>query len=240
MYELVKAELLKQKYTFNNKVIWIAPILTFILAFILVGGRYFQGCSYNWWYLFILPSILTMVASYVIRNDSKKNFHGLFSIVIQKKQIWYSKIFLCAIYLGITCLIFFIGVTLGGYLFKTMITARASFFASILLIILFLWQIPLWMYLSLKINPIFSILISIVCNVGISIVFSTEPLWWIPFAIPSRIMCSVIGILPNGLNVENNSYLINGDVILPAVIITSVLFMILSYLTAKSFEKREV
>ena len=142
MFNMIKAEHLKQKSTFQKVLIWLGPTITLLLVLVLMGGNYIQSGGYNWWYMFILPASLTMISSFVINNDSKRTFHGLFSVVIDKDKIWYSKIILCTIYLGITCLIFFLEVTIMGYLFKCTIPIQFSFLASVLLFILSSWQIP--------------------------------------------------------------------------------------------------
>ena len=101
MINMIKAEHLKQKHSFQKILIWLAPTLTLLFAFVLMGGNYVQLGGYNWWYMLILPGSMALIASFVINNDSKKKFHGLFSVVIDKNKIWYSKIILCTIYLSI-------------------------------------------------------------------------------------------------------------------------------------------
>lgn len=237
---MIKAELLKQKNTFHKRLVWMAPIITILLAFLLMGGGYIQNGSYNWWYIFMLPGALTMISSFIIVNEKKGNFHGLFTVLIDVKKLWYSKIVACTIYLALTSLIFFLSITILGFIFGNKISIVNSLIASILLFILFLWQIPLWMFVSMKINTGFSVICSIICNCGVSAICAIKPIWWIPFAIPARVMIPVIGVLPNGLNVEANSNLINANVIPIGVIIAIGLYLVLSYFSANCFGKQEV
>lgn len=240
MINLIKSEHLKQKGTFQRSLIYLAPTITLFLAFVLMGGRYVQEGGYNWWYILILPGSLTILSSLVINSDKKGKFHGLFSVVIDKEKIWYSKIILCTIYLGISCLVFFIEVTIMGLLFKNTISIRDSFLASLLLFILFSWQIPFFMYLAIKVSTGFSVIISMLCNCTMGIVFALKSTWYIPFAIPSRIMSHVIGVLPNGLPVENGSYPFDIKIILIGVIITVFLYIVISYSSGKFFKNQEV
>lgn len=240
MKSTIKAELLKQKHTFHKKLIWIAPIITILIAFLLMGGAYIQNGAYNWWYMLILPGGLTMMTSFILVNDKKRKFHGLFNVLIDVKKLWYSKIAVSTIYLALTCLIFFLGITISGVVFGSQISVINSLIASILLFTLFLWQIPLWMFISMKINTEFSVILSIICNFGISAICAINSMWWIPFAIPARVMIQVIGVMPNGLNVEVGSNLINGNVMPLAIFISIALYLTLSYLLAKWFEKQEV
>ena len=88
MFNMIKAEHLKQKSTFQKVLIWLGPTITLLLVLVLMGGNYIQSGGYNWWYMFILPASLTMISSFVINNDSKRTFHGLFSVVIDKDKIF--------------------------------------------------------------------------------------------------------------------------------------------------------
>lgn len=237
---IIKAEFLKQKCTFQKKLVWLAPLITILITIMLMGGLYIQSGAYNWWYILILPETVTMISSFIIVNEKKRKFHGLFTVLIDVKKLWYGKIFVCSIYLALTCLIFFLGITISGTVFGSQISIFDSLFASILLFILFLWQIPLWMYISIKMNIGFSVILSTICNLGISVVCAIKSIWWIPFAIPARVMIPVIGILPNGLNVEEGSHLIEGKVIPIGICIAIGLYIVISYFTAKWFQKQEV
>lgn len=238
MNKILQAEHLKQKHTFQKILIYLAPLITIAIAFLLMGG-YVQLGAYNWWYTLILPGSFTMICSFIITNDSKRKFHGLFGVMIDKQKTWYAKILLCTIYLGLSCLIFFLAITFIGFMLKSTIPVKNSLMASIILFITFSWQIPVLMYLSMKFSTGFSIMISILCNFGIAVVLAVTPAWWIPFAIPSRIMCHVIKVLPNGLPVETGTYPFDIKVILIGIMITMVLYVVSSYLTAKWFEKQE-
>lgn len=237
---MIKAELLKQRNTFHKKLVFIAPILTILIAFLLMGGDYIQTGAYNWWYMIILPGSLTMASSFIITNEKKRKFHGLFTILIDVKKLWYSKIVVSTIYLGLFCGIFFLGITISGSILDSEISIINSLIASILLFVLFLWQIPLWMLISMKINTGFSVILSVICNFGLAAICAIGTLWWIPFAIPARAMILVIGVMPNGLNVETGSNLINGNVIPIGICISIGLYLVLSYFSAKWFEKQEV
>ena len=239
MGAMIKAELLKQKHTFQKKLICIAPLVTMLISFLLMGmsKEYIQVGAFNWWYTIILPGALTLITSFIVANDKKRKFHGLFSIVIDLKEIWYSKIIVSSIYLALTCLIFFLGSTILGMFFGNQIPVLNSLIASVLLFILFLWQIPLWMFISMKITTGFSLILSIICNCGIGAICAIKSTWWIPFAIPSRVMCKAIGIMPNGLLVEPGSSCTNENIIPLAIFISIVLDLVLSYFSAKWFEK---
>lgn len=240
MLNFLQSEWLKEKHSFNKVVLWLAPMLTVLLAFLLMGGEYLQAGAYNWWYTMLLPGCFTIFSAFTVAREQKKNRHGLLGVVVDKKKLWLAQILICTLFLLITCLVFFVGVTLGGLLFGQTIGVSASFFASALLFVTFAWQIPLWMFVTEKIGTFSTVLISLLCNFGVAVICAVESFWWIPFSIPARLMCPTIGVLPNGLRVEVGSSMEDPAVILPGVLIAIMLFILLTIATSCWFQKREV
>ncbi len=240
MLNMIKAENLKQKRTFQKVLIWLAPTITLLLAFAMVGGTNLQVGGYNWWYVFILPAGMALICALVINNDSTRKFHGLFSVIVDKDKIWYSKIILCTIYLLVTCLIFFVEISLVGFLFGNTIAVKDSFIASVTLFVTCAWQIPLFMYIAMKFKVGITVLISLICNFGIAAVCAVKSIWWIPFAIPARLMCYIIGILPNGLIVEAGTYEFSIGVVVIGLVITVALYVVVSVLTGRWFKEQEI
>lgn len=240
MLNFLQSEWLKEKHSFNKVVLWLGPVLTILLALLLMGGRYLQSGAYNWWYTMLLPGCFTMFSAFTVQREQKKNRHGLLGVAVDKKKLWLAQIILCTLFLLTTCLVFFVGITLGGLLLGQTIGVGASFLASILLFVTFAWQIPLWMFVSEKIGTFSTVLISLLCNFGVAVICAVESFWWIPFSIPARLMCPTIGVLPNGLRVEVGSNMEDPAVILPGVLIAIILFILLTIATSCWFQKREV
>lgn len=240
MLNYLKADWLKQKNSFNKLLIWLAPTLTILLALVLMFGNYLQSGAYNWWYVMLLPATFTMFTSFTVTREKKKHYHGLLAVSTDKNKLWISQMILLILFLFVTCFIFFLMVTLGGLIFGQMISIYASFFATIVLVITFAWQIPLWMFVSIKFGAFISIGMSLILNFGLGIFYATESFWWVPFSIPSRLMCPIIGVLPNGLLVEPNSLMADRSVIFPGLIITISLFLVSSALTTLWFKRYEV
>lgn len=241
MINFIKSELLKQKRTFNNKIIFLAPAAIILLSWTVMWQIYVESGAYNWWYTTILPFTFTIISASIAVNDKKKNYHGLFSVAAcDKKKIWYAKIIIGTLYLFITCMIFFIMLTLLASRFGPAISLLNSFCASIVLFITFAWQVPLFMFIGDRLGVFFSVLISVICNFGIAVIFAVGKLWWVPFAIPARLMCSVIGVLPNGLMAEGDNVLRNSSSVIPGLIICIGLYVLVSVLTSRVFERKEV
>lgn len=240
MVNYLKSEFLKQKHRFNLKLLWLSPLIVVALVIILMGGNYFMEGAFNWWYTMILPGTLSIIVAFTVSTEKKHNRHGLFAVSINKKKLWLSQILMNTILLLITNLIFFIVVSTVGTTLGVPIAYFNSFIASFVLFLTFAWQIPLFMFISEKMGSFFSIMISLFCNMGFGIFFAASRLWYVPFAIPARLMCPIINVMPNGLPLETGNHLSDNSVIFIGIVITVALYFILSLITTLWFNHREV
>lgn len=235
------AEKIKQKHTFNNKIIWLAPLITVLIAFLLMGSDYLQTAAFNWWYILFLPFTLAYIASSLIKKESKYNYHGLLGITRNKSNIWFAKIGVATYYIFLTCIIFCGLISIGGLLFTTKIDIATSVWASFVLFVTFAWQIPLYMVVTQKLNLFVAVIVSILFNTVITCIVAIKTYWFIiPFSIPARLMCPVIKVMPNGLAVEEGSIYSQYGSISTGVLIAIGLYIIISLLTAKWFERQEM
>ncbi|SHO47660.1 lantibiotic immunity ABC transporter MutE/EpiE family permease subunit [Anaerocolumna xylanovorans] len=240
MADYFKAELLKQKHSFNNIIIWLIPVINIIISMILMGPQFIQTASYNWWYVLFLPFTFTYISASIIKKERKYNFHGLFGITQNKMQLWLVKVGTATVYLFLSCLIFSLFTLLCGVTINQQIPVINNLAASAVLFLTFAWQIPFLMFITLKLNMFISVIVSIFCSLFLACIYGAGSWWWIPFAIPVRLMCPIIKVLPNGLLMEADSPLGHSNVILPGIIITVILYLAVTAVTAKLFEKQEV
>jgi ABC-2 type transport system permease protein len=85
-----------------------------------------------------------------------------------------------------------------------------------------------------------TMIVNVLGNIACNVLLATTAYWWaVPYAIPSRLMCAAIGVLPNGLPVPEGDALWDKSVILPGVLITLSLFFLLCILTMRVFRHRE-
>ncbi|WP_242224944.1 lantibiotic immunity ABC transporter MutE/EpiE family permease subunit [Bacillus cereus group sp. BfR-BA-01380] len=248
MIPYVAAEKIKIRHTFLNKLIWLAPFATMLLAFLL-SMDYFQLSSYNWWYTTILPGMLSLSCVLIVEKDKEMNNRAILSLPISLKRVWLSKILLILGILICSCIIIFCGIQLSSLLvnkenFK-IIPSMNVLLGSIVLIVTIMWQIPICLFLGNKIGLFPTILLNMGANVFLGILFATKSMWWMnPFTYPSRLMIPIVKILPNGLYAEPKSAtftpeLLSYSVILPSVVISVVLFLFFTYITTKWFAKQE-
>lgn len=240
MLRIILSEYQKQKHTFTQKTAFLAPIAIMLLCVILGAGSTFQAGSYNWWYTMFLPGSLSLICAGVVQKDKKKlHYRRILSLSVEPQKIWFGKIGGCVLFFLISCAVFLVGVTLGGAVFGSSISFLQSAAASVLLFLTFLWQIPFCMILADRLGQFAAILINLAANILCVIFAAKGDFWWIPFAVPTRLMCPVIHVLPNGLAVPANDPLLSSGVILPGVVITLVLFGVLSLLTALPYRRLE-
>lgn len=237
---IMKAESLKWKRTFIPKLIWLTPIVTLLLVAGLMGGSYFSAGAYNWWYSMLLPGALTICCALVVEKDAKLKYQSVLVMPIDPKRIWLGKILTCGACLFLITVIFFVGVTAGGFFFGSNLSLLNSATGSVIIFLTFLWQIPLCLFLAAKWGTYMAVLINLVGNIVGVVAFADGDLWCVfPYSILPRLICPILGILPNGLLVPEGSSLLDTSVIAPGLLITLVLFVVISFLTARWFQKRE-
>ncbi|NNU75523.1 lantibiotic immunity ABC transporter MutE/EpiE family permease subunit [Clostridium estertheticum] len=240
MLKYLQAENLKCKRTFIKKLILIAPIVTLLFGF--MSGRYFESNSFNWWYMLILPGYISIMAVMTNEKEQKKlRYRAVFGLPISLKKVWISKVLVNGIYMTFSCIVFIVGIFLGSYLRITPIPAFSAFAGAGLIAVTSLWQIPLCMFLAKKLGMLGTVLINVGIGTVLNVMAVKTSMWWIsPYSWTTRIMCSIVGILPNGTLADIGDPLRNPVVIPIGTILSIILFALLMIVTANWFEKQEV
>ncbi|AGX44633.1 lantibiotic immunity ABC transporter MutE/EpiE family permease subunit [Clostridium saccharobutylicum] len=248
MIKYFVSENLKIKNTFLNKFIFIMPILTIIFTLLLEPTALQKG-SYNFWYIFIYPGTVTLISTLLSRVDGKIKNKSVLSLPLDLSKVWISKILIGIKSIFISCLVLFFAVQIIPIIysnsFQNAISFLNGFIAIIILVITFSWQIPLWIYLGNKIGLFITTIISIIVNF-LSSVIAVKNLWWIcPFTYPSRLMCPILKILPNGLPATPGSVTFTPEFLnilnIPlGIALSIILFCLVTYLTANWYKSQEV
>ncbi|NFO90932.1 MULTISPECIES: lantibiotic immunity ABC transporter MutE/EpiE family permease subunit [unclassified Clostridium] len=248
MLKYFLAENRKTKNTFLNKLVWLAPVLTILLSAFLAMD-YFQVDSYNWWYMMMLPGSLSLGCCLLNRIDRKMKNKAVICLPIDLKKVWFAKILVGIKNLSISCIIIFILSELGVFLINSNsineIALINELYASILLIVTFMWQIPLNFFLEDKIGLFWSIILSFAVNISFGTMAVKSYWWMIPFSYPPRMMCPVLGILPNGLLAVPESQTFTPEVLSYSsvsygLIVSIILFLAIAYITSIWYERKEV
>lgn len=255
MRKYIESEILKTKRSFVRKMLVLMPVVTVLLTWFM-NGNYAQELAYNCWYLLFLPFTESYVCGYLISADRKKNFHGLWGIMQEKQKTGYAKMVVGSLLVMSTNAVFVVLIALVGVMTEGRLVQETgdvveygislgdNLLAGVLLTVIFAWQIPLFLWITIKTNTIVSVGLSVFCNFVIACLCATESFWWIPFAIPARLMCHVLGILPNGLMVEEGTYkgVLEGGfpIVFCGVMITIVLCVVMTGVLGKAFDRQEV
>lgn len=242
MISYILAENLKHKGTFLKKLLVIMP-MTLILLSLFLMPSYFTINSYNWWYVIIMPATFALIPAMMDRKESRKlNYRAVFPLNIKLEKLWVSKIITAFIYMSIAAIIHMLGVYIFQFFLGGQLTPNYGFstllFASFLLIITNIWQIPLCFFLAKKFGFIASIA---VLGLGAGILLSDGAFWiYCPYSWGIRLMIPVMGILPSGVLTEASNPIISSTSLYIPCILSVCLFTLLTIISANWFSKQEV
>ncbi|WP_414733216.1 lantibiotic immunity ABC transporter MutE/EpiE family permease subunit [Acetobacterium carbinolicum] len=237
MLAIIKSEFQKSKRSAVNKFVILAPLMTLLLCYFLGGG---QNGAYNWWVVMFLPGLIAILAAMVIGRDKNLEYKGLFLYPREKALFWIGKtLYVSLLFLG-SSLIFMLGIAMMGLFVKTEISLQANLFAISILILTFLFQIPICMFLADR----FNLFVATLFNVGMVILsvvsFGSESIIkYSPYGVGVALMCPILHILPNGLPVPEGSPLLADNGIWSAALGCMLVFIMLVAATAWSFKERE-
>lgn len=245
MMKYILAENLKHKHSFLKKLLVIMPMVLILLSFFLMPS-YFTTNAYNWWYVIIMPATFALIPAMMHRKEDRKlSYRGVFPLNINLKKLWASKIITALIYMMITAMIHMLGVYMFQFFLGGQLTPNYGFstllFASALLIITNIWQIPLCFFLAKKFGFIASIAVNAVLGLGSGILLSDSAFWiYCPYSWGIRLMIPVMRILPSGILIEASNPMISNTSLLIPCILSIGLFIVLTAITAKWFSRQEV
>ena len=241
MLNNIRAEHLKCKRTFAKKLVIIAPVCMLLLA--LITGKYFVENGYNFWYVLILPGFVTLLSAMVNQNeDNKLRYRALFALPISLNKIWIAKVLLIAIYVIAANIIHLTGILLGKLIYVSSdIAFYQAIAASMILVVTSLWQIPLCLFLSKKFGLMAAVLINLGGGTVLQLLTASEFFWWAcPYSWATRLMCPVLGVLPQGTIAQAGDPMLNSRVIPLGILLSLLLFALLLIVTAHWFSKQEV
>lgn len=247
MFEHFISENMKIKRKFVQELVWIAPTMVILLS-IFLAVNYFQINIYNWWYMSILGEVIALEGCLLYKIDGSMKNKSVMALPVDLKKVWISKILVAVKNIAVSCMIIFIAGELSIFFIpmrsESNISMLSGLIGILIIIITSIWQVPLYFFIGSKIGMFSSIILSIAINV-FSIIVSVKKFWWVnPFSYTDRLMCPILRILPNGLLAKEGSKTFTPELLnissIPLGIGTSVvLFIVITYLTAKWYERQE-
>ena len=220
MLGIIRSELLKMRHTFSMKLVILAPLVTLLLSFLL-SGSYVQFSAYNWWYIMILPLVVSLCSAGMIVREKKTGMQNIVCLPVQFSKIWLGKTVSLVILLFAANFLLWISTTAAGSMTTVNVSPLDGLIGCMLLFLTYLWQIPLIMLSVNFIGYIPTVLISMAANMILSAALA-EAEWFlfIPYAIPARIVCPFFKMHVNGIPLESDSSLLSGGYVFPALIIS--------------------
>lgn len=241
MLSIVRAEYLKTRRSMGRMLIWAFPVIVFVLAFVLTLGmtNAYAESVWNWWYTLLLPGMLAIICHLSIMREKKTKYYHLMTLPVSKRKLMMGKIIYMGCVILVSNMMIFAGASLGGILLTTCVPIRGAVIAIVVLTISQLWEIPLFLFLSERFGMIVELLVCLFLTVGGIIVAPTGKWYFFVSAIPMRILCPLLHILPNGIRAEAGNPLLNMGVVVPGICLSVIWFIIATVLFLNWFDKRE-
>ena len=241
MLSILRAEYLKTKKSMGRVLVWAFPIIVFALAFVLTLGttNAYAESVWNWWYTLLLPGMLAITCYLSITREKKTGYYHLMTLSASKRKLMRGKIIYMGCVILVSDMIIFAGASLGGFLLTTCVPTGGAAIAIAVLTISQLWEIPLLLFLSERFGMIVELLVCLFLTVSGIIIAPTEKWYLFVSAIPMRILCPLLHILPNGIRAEEGSPLLDMGVVLPGICLSIIWFILATILFINWFDKRE-
>ncbi|WP_026528459.1 lantibiotic immunity ABC transporter MutE/EpiE family permease subunit [Butyrivibrio sp. VCD2006] len=242
MTNIIKAEFLKSKRTMGSRLVFIFPVLSLIVAFVLTMGmtNSYSESAWNWWYTLLLPGMLAIICHLSLSRERKAGYYNLMTLSMDKRDMMLGKIVYMGCLIFISNLILFIGALVGGRFLTTSVPANGAAMTVVVLTIVQLWEIPLFLFLSEKFGMMMELMICLFITV-FGIVVAPSRMWFLfVSAIPMRVVTPLLHVLPNGMRAQAGNHLLNAGVIIPGILISIFWFVLGTFLYLTWFEKREV
>ncbi len=241
MLTMLRAEHLKTKHTLRRHISVLFPVLTGALAFVITCGMQnsFAESVWNWWYVLLLPGMLSILCQLSIAQEKKQGFYHMITLPIKKRLSMLGKIaYLGGILFTANAILGAIAIV-GGGLLTTEVPISGAILAVGLLAITQLWEIPVLLFFSERFGMVVELLVCLFFAGAGTIVSQTK--WWylLVSAIPMRIACPLLHVLPNGLHANSCDPLLDAGVIIPGVVLSLVWFVVITVIFLHWFEKRE-
>ena len=236
----LKAEHLKFKRTISNKLIWIAPSMTVLFAWIISGFYGFQYMAFYWWYAFLLPGTIAILSS--LANQKKERagkYYSVLSLPVDLKRFELAKaaILIGKIMMAALILAFFVSISNIISPATVVYSVGRSITGSISIVIASIWQIPLCLYLARKAGMIVPVVVNTLMGIFLPIFLGNSTMAWIcPYCWVAKLAEPLLGIEINGTFLGSMAF----SWAIPLVLVLSaLLYVIISFWDANDFSRRE-
>ena len=235
----LKSEHLTFKRTRSNRLLFIIPLMTAIFAWIVGGFIGFQYTALYWWYAFLLPGAVAILCSLSHRKEENAGkYDSVFSMPMNLSKFEIAKGMILIEKLVVAAVILAIMISISNIISPAtaVYSVLQSIAGSIGMILASVWQIPLCLYLARKTGLFLPIVLHTVLGIFMPIALGNTVVWWlVPYCYAAKLAEPLMGIELNGTFEGNCEFSIT---VLISIVLSILLFFILSYADAKDFSKR--
>ena len=235
----LKSEHLKFKRTVSNKLLFISSLITAIFAWVVGGFIGFQYIAFYWWYAFLLPGAIAILCSLSHRKEENAGkYYSVFSMPMNLSKFEAAKGIILIEKLLITAVFLAMLISISNIISPATVvySVLQSIVGSIGIILASVWQIPLCLYLTRKMGLFLPIVLNTILGIFLPIALGNTVVWWlVPYCYAAKLAEPLMGIEMNGTYAGNCGFSVT---ILIPIVLSILLFIILSYADAKDFSKR--
>lgn len=231
----LKAEHLKFKRTISNKLLWIAPLVTALFAWIVGGFIGFQYTSFYWWYAFLLPGTIAILC--VLSHQKEEHagkYYSVLSMPLDLVKFEIAKSIILVEKLLVSTIILALYVSISNIISPAtaVYSIGHSIIGSIAIILASIWQVPLCLYFSRKAGMLFTIILNAILGILSPTMLGSTLFWWIwPYCWAGKMAESFMGIKINGI--------FTGHILFTATIPISLILSVLLFTSMAFFEARK-
>ena len=178
----LKAEHLKFKRTISNKLLWIAPLMTALFAWIVSGFYGFQYMTFYWWYAFLLPGTIAILCALSHQKEERAGkYYSVLSLPISLQKFELAKAGIIAEKLLIASLFLALFVSIGNIISPALAVYSVSrnVIGNICIVLASVWQIPLCLYLARKAGMLLPIIINTLLGIMMPVVLGKSVFAWV-------------------------------------------------------------
>lgn len=239
-----QAEILKNRHSAAGKLTVGMPFLVILFSALLTKS-YLVIDGYNWWYTGLLPAYAALAGGVVMGKELGQKNRNILTLPVEMEKIWDGKVLYGIRMLAAAMGILFTGILLAellyrhsGMEFSAEIPVWNQLAATAVLFTTSLWQVPFCLFLRQICGGAAAPLIHVAGYVGAAVTISLKPYFMlVPGAVSARLMCSILGILPNGLVARPGSITWSPELAepgaVPVGIISSLIWLFLFWITGR-------
>lgn len=250
--QYLKAEVLKHHHTAINKILIFMPVICAVMSAFLTH-IFFAVDGYNWWYMGMYPGFIALICGLIVGKEKKMKNRAILALPCDMGRIWDAKVLYGTLLSGAAMLLLMVLVILISFFLEHVLNVTfmiepslsSQLAAGALLWLSFCWQIPWCLLLAQTLGRTVMLILHLVLYNVMAILVSLLPVYmFFPGALAARMMCPVLGILPNGLPAQSGAMTFTQKLMdsssIPVGIAASILWFLLLWGAGRIYYERRM